>query len=508
MSELLPLFVDLAGRRVLLVGGGPVAAAKLGQLLAAHADVRVVAIEVGAEIEQAGVTVQRRAFRPADLEGVWLVVAAATPEANREVATAAERRQVFVNAVDDPAHASAFLSGVIRRDGVTLAISTSGAAPGLTALIRQGLDAVLPSDLGRWLDLARRQRVTWRRDGVPMGERRPLLLEALNGLYRAEGLKAKGKGQKAEVEGSKAGGQGEPAEVEALKAEGLNAEAKSPGHVSLVGAGPGDPGLLTRRAVARLRAADLVLFDALIDRRILKLARHAQRFFVGKRAGRHAMTQQTINLLMIRAARRGKRVVRLKGGDPFVFGRGGEEVLALRAAGVSHDVVPGVTSAVAAPALAGIPVTHRGMSSAFLVVSGHDLDAFTTAVDAISPNGITIVVLMGVARCAALAGRLIDRGWAPGTPAAIVVDASKPTQTTWSGTLGGLAAAPAGIETHGPGTIVIGEVVALGVGADDKESLAVASDALPVAGCQVQAETRSQALKAEAGRKESPYVSR
>src|SRR5580765_5253076 len=147
MSELLPLFVDLAGRRVLLVGGGPVAAAKLSQLLAARADVRVVAIEVCEEIERSGVPSERRAFRPADLDGVWLVVAAATPEANREVAAAAEPRQVFVNAVDDPAHASAFLSGVIRRDGVTLAISTSGAAPGLTALIREALDAVLPRDL-------------------------------------------------------------------------------------------------------------------------------------------------------------------------------------------------------------------------------------------------------------------------------------------------------------------------------------------------------------------------
>jgi len=174
-------------------------------------------------------------------------------------------------------------------------------------------------------------------------------------------------------------------------------------------------------------------------------------------------------------------VVRLKGGDSFVFGRGGEEVLALRAAEVSHDVVPGVTSAVAAPALAGIPVTHRGMSSAFLVVGGHDLDAFTAAIDGVPPNGITIVVLMGVARRAALAGRLIGRGWAAGTPAAIVVDASKPTQAVWSGTLGGLAAPPAGIDTHGPGTIVIGEVVSLAVAADKEEPLAVASEQPPAA---------------------------
>src|SRR6202030_816900 len=144
------------------------------------------------------------------------------------------------------------------------------------------------------------------------------------------------------------------------------------GHVSLVGAGPGDPGLLTRLAVARLRAANLVLYDALVDERVLRLARRGPRVFVGERAGRHALSQEEIHTVMIRAARRGRRVVRLKGGDPFVFGRGGEEMLALQRAGVPFDVVPGVTSALAAPALAGIPMTHRGVASAFLVVSGHD----------------------------------------------------------------------------------------------------------------------------------------
>ncbi len=183
------------------------------------------------------------------------------------------------------------------------------------------------------------------------------------------------------------------------------------GHVSLVGAGPGDPGLLTRTAVVRLRAADLVLYDALVDERVLRIARRAQRFFVGKRAGRHALSQDEIHAVMIRAAKRGRRVVRLKGGDPFVFGRGGEEALALRAAGVPFDVVPGVTSAFAAPAAAGIPVTHRGLSAAFLVVSGHDEDVFASAVGALEPNGVTLVVLMGVGRRAALARRLIDRGW-------------------------------------------------------------------------------------------------
>src|SRR3954470_6151746 len=191
---LLPLFLNLAGRRVLLVGGGPVAAAKLQQLLAASAEVHVVAPDVVEEIDRTaascGVVINRRPFVPDDLDGAWFVVAAATPDVNRAVAIAAEARRLFVNAVDDPANASAFLSGVIRREGVTLAISTSGDAPGLTALIRQGFDELLPRrDLAQWVREARRQRRQWKADGVPMDERRPLLLEALNRLYgRPKGL--------------------------------------------------------------------------------------------------------------------------------------------------------------------------------------------------------------------------------------------------------------------------------------------------------------------------------
>lgn len=245
------------------------------------------------------------------------------------------------------------------------------------------------------------------------------------------------------------------------------------GHVSLVGAGPGDPGLLTRTAIARLRAADVVLFDALIDERILKYARRAQRFFVGKRAGRHAMTQTAINAVMIRAARRGRRVVRLKGGDPFVFGRGGEEALALRHAGVPYDVVPGVTNAVAAPALAGIPVTHRGLASAFLVVSGHDEEAFASAIAGLEPNGVTVVVLMGLGRSAAIASRLIDRGWSRGTPVAIVVDASRSRQRTWRGTLDQLALDSVEWDARSAGTIVIGAVAALAAAAPAASASAV-----------------------------------
>ncbi len=232
------------------------------------------------------------------------------------------------------------------------------------------------------------------------------------------------------------------------------------GHVSLVGAGPGDPDLLTLRAVERLRAADLVLYDALVDPRVLELAPRAQRFFVGKRAGRHVLNQASIHAVMIRAARRGRRVVRLKGGDPFVFGRGGEEALALGAAGVPFDVVPGVSTAVAAAGLAGIPVTHRGIASGFLVVSGHDEATFASAVGSLEPHRVTLVVLMGLGRHRALAQRLIDAGWSNRTPAAVVIAASTPRQREWRGTLAWLADVdlPAAGD---PGTLVIGSVAAL-----------------------------------------------
>lgn len=185
MRDLLPLFVQLQGRRVVLVGGGPVAAAKLRQLQAVGADVVVVAPALHDDIVRSGAEIARRPFEAADLDRAWIVVAAATPEVNRQVAQAAHERRLFVNAVDDPPNATAFLSGVVRRGHVTLAISTSGDAPGLTALVREALDAVLPEDLDEWMNVAREERAKWRRDGVAMEKRRPLLLEALNRIYES-----------------------------------------------------------------------------------------------------------------------------------------------------------------------------------------------------------------------------------------------------------------------------------------------------------------------------------
>jgi uroporphyrin-III C-methyltransferase/precorrin-2 dehydrogenase/sirohydrochlorin ferrochelatase len=231
------------------------------------------------------------------------------------------------------------------------------------------------------------------------------------------------------------------------------------GLVSLVGAGPGDPQLLTRKALNRLRRADLVLYDALVSPETVALARRAKRFSVGKRAGRPSMRQETIHTLMIRAARRGQRVVRLKGGDPFVFGRGGEEALALGAAHVPFEVIPGVSSALAAPALAGIPVTHRGVASAFTVLAGHDPGSYEPVLDAIAPGAITLVFLMSVARQRDIAAALVARGWRASTPAALVFAASRDDAETWTGTIASLARGDGVFDAERPGMIVVGDVV-------------------------------------------------
>jgi len=235
------------------------------------------------------------------------------------------------------------------------------------------------------------------------------------------------------------------------------------GFVSLVGAGPGDPELLTVKAARRLAEADLVLYDALTSEEVLDLAPTARCVSVGKRAGRPSIAQETIHGLMIRAARRGQRVVRLKSGDPFVLGRGGEEALALAAAGVAFEVVPGLTTAVSAPGLSGIPVTHRGVASGFAVVSGHADSACRPILDALPPGSATLVILMGIARRKALSDLLITRGWSRATPAAVCRAAGTAHAHTWIGTLDALSAAPG--DTDGddaPGTIVVGDVVSIG----------------------------------------------
>ena len=237
----------------------------------------------------------------------------------------------------------------------------------------------------------------------------------------------------------------------------MGVDGRLTGHVSLVGAGPGDVELWTVRGLRRVQEADLVLYDALIDAEALRKLTNAQCFCVGKRAGRASVRQETIYRLMIRAAREGKRVVRLKGGDPFVFGRGAEEALELARAGIPCEVVPGVTTAIAAPELAGIPVTHRGVSSGFLVIAGHAGETFDAALNAVRPNSITLVVMMGLAVRGVIAQRLQTHGWAADSRAALVCGAATTDEWTWTGRLQdvGTATPPDGV----PGVLVVGEVV-------------------------------------------------
>ena len=459
---LFPAFLRLTGKRVLVVGAGPVAASKLKALVDAEADITVVAPIVHPDIEAQDVTIHRRPFDVSDLDGVWYVVAAAPPEVNRAVSAAAAARHLFVNAVDDPPNASVYLGAIVKREDVILAISTSGRAPALAGLLREGLDRLLPADLAAWLRVADAERVRWKAAGIPMEARRPELLRALNAIYVG----------RAHHEGSVEPGveaailDGPPAFAPAGVAQtappaGASARQGPRPLVSLVGAGPGDPELLTARAHTRLAEADVVLYDALVSPAVLALASHARCLSVGKRHGRHSVSQETINRLLVRGAKRNQRLVRLKAGDPYVFGRGGEEALALAAAGLPFEVVPGVSSAIAAPALAGIPVTHRGIASGVLVVSGHAESSYAPAIDSLAPKGTTLVVLMGVNTRAQIAGRLVARGWSNATPVALLFAASTPDARTWIGTLGDLVAGAPLQLPETPGTLVVGDVVSL-----------------------------------------------
>jgi len=433
--EVFPIFLKLNERPVLVVGGGVVATSKIGALVQAGARITVVAPEVSEAIRRLPVTCHERAFAPEDLTGQWLVIAAAPPEVNRFVAEHAHARHLFVNAVDDPANASAYLGGIVRRDGVTFAISTNGQAPAIAGLLREGLEALLPADLEAWMSRADELKREWRATSVPMEARRPRLLEALVKLYEQR-------------EGR--------SETRAIDTAAL---------VSLVGAGPGDPDLLTVRALNRLKRAELVLYDGLVPRGILDLAPGAEQLSVARRAGDKDLTQDAVSQLMIDAARGGRRVVRLKSGDPFVFGRGGEEASALAEAGIPFEIIPGISSALAAPALAGIPVTHRGVSAGFLVVNGHAIESYEPMLSSVSPDVVTLIVLMGVGARATIRATLARAGWNPLTPAAVVTNASRPDQHVWTGTLDSLDSGRDISPLDEAGVIVIGPVVSLAAAA-------------------------------------------
>jgi uroporphyrin-III C-methyltransferase/precorrin-2 dehydrogenase/sirohydrochlorin ferrochelatase len=427
-----PAFLDLSGRTALLLGQGEV-------------------IERKAEsVARAGATLRRAArFNPALLDGVALAIGADAPEEDlRALSAEAMRRGIPVNIVDRAELCSFIMPAIVDRDPVTVAISTGGTAPTLARMIRQRIEAVLPPRLGALAALAGRFQARIRRALPELPARRRFLDRALTGPAADLALA------------------GREAEAELAFARALDAaEARPAGMVFLVGAGPGAADLLTLRALRLLGEADVIVHDRLVPEEVLDMARRdAERIYVGKARADHCLPQEEINALLVRLARDGKRVVRLKGGDPFVFGRGGEEAAALAEAGIACEVVPGVTAALACAAQAGIPLTHRDAARAVTFVTGHtregrlDLDFA-----AVARHGQTLAVYMGLATLPALHQGLVAAGLDPSTPAAVVERGGTAAMRVLRGTLASVAAAAPGWAGRGaPALVLVGEAVALG----------------------------------------------
>ncbi|TKI08837.1 siroheme synthase CysG [Martelella alba] len=446
--EYLPLFADLRQRPVLVVGGGDIAARKIHLLLRAGAEVRVAARDVLPELarlaSEGRISLVGRTFNPDQLAGVFLVIAATNdPALNAEVSAAADKRCLLVNVVDDQPKCSFIFPSIVDRSPITVAISSGGKAPVLARLLREKLESLLPAFIGPLADIAGAWRDRVKQRFPTLAGRRRFWEDALNGRFAS--LAAVGRYANAQ---------------EALR-EALDGQGENGGEVALVGAGPGDSGLLTLRGLQLLQQADVVLHDNLVGEAVLELIRRdADRINVGKRCGAPSMSQDQINRLLIDHAREGKRVVRLKGGDPFIFGRGGEELQAAAAAGIPFQVVPGVTAASGASAYAGIPLTHREHAQSVTLITGHAC-ADGAALDwrALAAGRQTLAFYMGVANGAEIRRRLIDHGRSPQTPAAVICRGTRPDQQVFIGTLDRLEDLTR--QATSPALLIIGEVASL-----------------------------------------------
>lgn len=442
-----PIFANLAGRPVLVVGGGSVAARKISLLLDAGAQVRVVANQLNAELSALAAENKilwlAEEFRAEHIRTVFLIIAASSDQAlNRRVFQLAESCQKPVNVVDDRDYCSFIFPSIINRNPIQLAVSSSGSAPVLARLLREKLEALLPPSLGDMAEISGRWRDAVKAKLKSVTERRRFWEKQFNGRFAAL-VKNQQTAQ---------------AEQELAKQLEQNYQG---GFVSLVGAGPGDAGLLTLKGLQEIQQADVVLYDALVSDGILSLVRRdAERIFVGKRARGGRTPQEDTNALMVRLAREGRRVVRLKGGDPFVFGRGGEELETLARHQIPFSVVPGITAAVGATAYAGIPLTHRDYAQSAVFVTGHrKADAPDIEWQTLARSRQTLVIYMGALKAALIAERLQQHGRSPDTPAAVISQGTLPAQKTATGTLANLAELA---ETApNPALIVIGEVVGL-----------------------------------------------
>lgn len=447
--DYLPIFCQLDNKPVLLVGGGEVAERKARLLLDAGALLTVVAPELDPELAKltANGSIEWLAgeFAPQQLVGKWLVVAATDRrEVNALVYQSANQARIFANVVDDPKRSSFIMPSIIDRSPLMVAISSGGKAPVLARLLREKLEAMLPQHLGAVATFAGSLRDRVKARFATMGERRRFW-ERLLGADRLGQALARG----------------DHASAHQLADSLFAEESKAHGEVVLVGAGPGDPGLLTLHALRQMQQADVVVYDRLVSDEVMALVRRdAKRIFVGKQAGNHCVPQEGINQLLLDEAKKGQRVVRLKGGDPFIFGRGGEELETLVGTGIGFQVVPGITAASGCAAYAGIPLTHRDHAQSVRFVTAHgkggaqDLDWPLLAKDR-----QTLVFYMGLSSCATIREQLLTHGKAGDTPVALIERGTQPSQRVIRGTLEQLPELAVGVES--PALIMVGSVVTL-----------------------------------------------
>ncbi|UNU27831.1 siroheme synthase CysG [Aeromonas hydrophila] len=447
--DYLPIFCRLDNKPVLLVGGGEVAERKARLLLDAGAQLTVVAPELDPELAElaANGSIEWLAgkFASEQLAGKWLVVAATDRrEVNALVYQSANRARIFANVVDDPKRSSFIMPSIIDRSPLMVAISSGGKAPVLARLLREKLEALLPQHLGAVAAFAGSLRERVKARFASMGERRRFW-ERLLGADRLGQALARG----------------DHASANQLADSLFADESQTGGEVVLVGAGPGDPGLLTLHALRQIQQADVVVYDRLVSDEVMALVRRdAKRIFVGKQAGNHCVPQEGINQLLLDEAKKGQRVVRLKGGDPFIFGRGGEELETLVGSGIGFQVVPGITAASGCAAYAGIPLTHRDHAQSVRFVTAHgkggaqDLDWPLLAKDK-----QTLVFYMGLSSCATIREQLLTHGKAGDTPVALIERGTQPSQRVIRGTLDQLPELAMGLES--PALIMVGSVVTL-----------------------------------------------
>jgi uroporphyrin-III C-methyltransferase/precorrin-2 dehydrogenase/sirohydrochlorin ferrochelatase len=448
-----PVFFDLTGQRVLIVGGGEVALRKISLLERTGALITVVAPEIAPELmalAAAGkLKLAIREFEPADLDGARLVIVATSRRAvNRWIANLSESRNIPVNVVDD-AQASRFIvPAIIDRDPVLVAISTGGTSPVLARRLRERLEALIPARIGElatWLKALRRASRRRLRD---TDERRRFFEAVVDGPAARRF-----------IDGDQPGAQRIAQQLLAA----TSAAPRAAGDVTLVGAGPGDPELLTLKALRALQDADVILHDRLVPPGVLDLARRdAARICVGKAAGSIGSAQEDINALLIELARQGKRVVRLKGGDPFVFGRGGEELQALAKARINFSVVPGITAALGVAAYAGIPLTHRDFAHSVTFVTGH-AQGQGPEPDwrALAMPGATAVFYMGLARLNHIVEKLLQHGALGERPAGIIAQGTTANQRVITATLATIRGLASEAHLESPALLVVGDVVAL-----------------------------------------------